>query len=276
MLSRFLCAFYQRLLARCAVLGETPRPASRLAVHLARCAGCRAAWEDLRALAASLPQAIALPTASRDFTAGVWNRIGVNARRARVGAAVLSVAAFTLLAALCGPRGHEARAPAAAPGAPVRVAAGASGIGPVTPAAQPPSTIRPAHDVPGRIHLRQTPQRVAFRTTTRPPVHRQRGERRGSAGNGLPHPELDAGGWAEIGARAESSGDLRLAAAAYRRAYDDTMDPALGLAAGRAAEEGGDVAEAVGYYAALLRSPSPAAGLPGGTDRPSDAPAKGD
>jgi len=44
-------------------------------------------------------------------------------------------------------------------------------------------------------------------------------------------------------------------------------DPANGLAAGRTAEESGDVAGAVGYYADLLRSPAPAAGR----ENPSDA-----
>jgi hypothetical protein len=70
-----LCDLRYRALARRAVLGEALPAGSSLARHVAGCARCRAAWQELRSLQAELPSLLERSTADAAFSERVWERI---------------------------------------------------------------------------------------------------------------------------------------------------------------------------------------------------------
>ena len=68
--------------------------------------------------------------------------------------------------------------------------------------------------------------------------------------------------WARWGAWYEANGDYSGAASAYGRAFAEKPDPDMAFAAGQAAENAGDVSQAVLYYTQLLKRPSDRKPLP--------------
>jgi hypothetical protein len=62
--------------------------------------------------------------------------------------------------------------------------------------------------------------------------------------------------WSQWGAFYASHGDYQRAATAYASAYAERPDPELALAAGQAAENAGDVTQALAYYSRILNRPS--------------------
>jgi hypothetical protein len=259
MLRPLRCGFWRQFLARLAALHHEPEPTSRLAAHLSKCASCREAWRDFRFLATSISESLAVPGASADFIGRVWARVAAARRRPQTSAAVFGVS--VLVAAMMFV-GHARRHSDAESPAPLAASVGAEmdlfpGIDIPAHATSPdPEAARAPADFP----LTRT---AAGRTTPRrlQPAHYAVGGRAGLHG---PAPvRIGPGAWAYWGVMSEHSGEYRVAAAAYGRAFQESDDPAAALAAGRASEEAGDVAGAVDYYARLLGGGSGRGSVPG-------------
>jgi hypothetical protein len=97
------CRWCRRALARVTAAETGIPPSSWTVAHVARCAGCRAEWERLRRLAASLQEALPVPAAGDAFSEAIWSRIDrapAPRRIRRPALAVVPIGAVASLAAV--------------------------------------------------------------------------------------------------------------------------------------------------------------------------------
>jgi hypothetical protein len=276
------CLLLRRELERAALAPDSEDCTPTVAQHLVKCADCRGYVHDVRRMGGEISAAFQVPEAGSSFLPIVWQRID----RAQPSSpslwspTALAVAAAVALTAFV--VGTKLLAPATEPSQVVsapdrhqsnqRVASNQSGGDGVTASGQ---TDRQSPKVRAGERRPKAARRKATAAISHAQVRRHRkrarreaapriqttGIKRQMVRNGDARQKQTAARpkWVSWGAWFETRGDYLHAATAYGQAYQEQKDPTLAFAAGRSAECGGDIAQAVDYYAQLL-SRKPEAG----------------
>ncbi|GEM_PF-5115959 len=240
--------------------------------HIVQCADCRRAYNELVRLKEELTQGFAIPAVSEQFAQGIFEqieaRIVVPKRRTRLGN-VLAVGGCAAVL-LCVVFWQQSRQnPSAEPS----VLAGNS------PAQRSTSTIQKKERlIVPKVAVERSPiasqvkskpkittrvvrkkRRVYLAShSTRKPSRRSRSlawqpqiEPRAA----ILSPEMRSQRWTQWASYYENHGDYSRAADAYAQAYDAVPTESTAFCAGQAAENAGDVSQAVLYYSQILRQP---------------------
>lgn len=249
---KMLCALIQSRLARKSVeeARALPKPLER---HTAKCAECRAFWEDMQRLQAALPQVLVQENPSSDFDDRLWARLQQAPPASPQGwrssyslpiataAAALGVLAF----------GYYS----------VRERPGAeSGYAKTSPPQERKRLVV-------ALHQGERPPLIKVQDVAPPARRRHSPKRRRSAGK-LKTPPPSKGyvvvkaparpTWAQVGYYYAAYGEYQSAASAYARAYQQQGDPRLAFVAGQAAENAGDPIQALELFTHTLTSkPAP-------------------
>lgn len=282
---KLLCWWRQRALARAAVGADALSGSLPLQEHLQRCPACQQFWQELRHLSAELGGLAEPLYVTEGFTDAIRHRIAatpVSQKSTPVVSVSLALTAACVLFGLIYWNNRTAQESAA----PCRVAANQPS-GTVPNAMLPRGKVSRSKSsnrksspkssertnpavVPAALPKRNLPQPYWLLRNERARIARRyRKHHRDLIAS---HPKPRSHGavkqvarvsalpkwvqWTRWGAYYESHGDYQRAAAAYGTAYAERPEPDLALAAGSAAENAGDVAEALSYYCRVLNQSS--------------------
>lgn len=287
---KLLCLWRRREFAHYLETGNPPL-GTPLAHHLARCHGCRASWEELRGLSASLPGVITVSAASGTFIQTMWKRIeeaeGPGRAETQNWGYAVPMVAITLLAlvawvTLLPPRvsysrgGHSQTSPKTAE-LPISDRAGKAlpeaGRNALARTRQPRTVVRvAASDVPRTETTAETiRERGDHLQVSRRAYHRHRLYHRGWSGGGglmeavasrpsrvasiihISHPAHSNALMVQV-ASSERYDDGSRARVTNEREYFQSANPNVTFTAGRVAEDNGDTERALECYVSALQA----------------------
>ena len=264
-----LCRWRQHHFAQDIIAGETV--SSALSQHLAQCAACHHAYSRMQRLHQELAQSILFPAASEGFTDAVRAKILARTQTpqrsnlpktalALSGAAVLLLCVILLRSENWRTKPEISVMPAVVAPKPEKPhpTQNFALVFPSKKTVRLTGTAEKSPLVPHRNRLRTVRRsRIAFA-----PPHRSRRTvafhekpKRLAALAPLLSPEIRSQQWAQWANVCENRGDFSRAADAYAHAYNTLPTEGTAFSAGQAAENAGDVSQAVLYYSQILRQP---------------------
>lgn len=269
---RLFCRWRQARLAREICANQSALSPSALSRHLVQCADCRCAREEMVRLNEELAQGFAIPLASEQFAQDIFEKIEARAvlpkRRVSLENVFLvgGCAAILLCIVLwrqsqqnpdIAPSLLAANSPVQRPTS-TMPKKGRLSLSKIAVERSPISTqAEPKPKNVARIVRKKRKLHFASHST-RKPYRRYRSlawQPQIQPRTAILSPEMRSVRWTQWANFYENHGDYAQAANAYARAYNAVPTESTAFCAGQAAENAGDVSQAVLYYSQILRQP---------------------